>query len=371
MNVGMVNMLVAMYADSYAAVKGNAKVEYSYLSLLRVSEHQRVLLRMPPPFNLPFVLWDLGKFLCQKLARSKLLRRIRSQKPTRSGPGSASHVKHLLDIFLENESDAESTAIGGVLDSTRSLMKAEAADAASRHAELVGATADVQATVTELRVQMTSICSRIAALELGGGSGGVNVGGEVGGGEGGGKGDRLGGCNGWVDGVELGKADKWYQLDDSPPEVDATRVTEQRPNVTESSGAVVRAALSATPVVSEALAHASIMDTLADVSRATVPVAASAAELEASTRTDTAVVAAPSAAVDATSKSSQEGGILRQLSVPPPPMLRVPEMLDSPAASSKRRVPPQQLSRPEKLVEAAPKCAAPSGCSSKSRIIHV
>ena len=57
-NVVLVNMLIAMFADTYTRIKRNAEVEYQYQHYLHIFEYQHVVHHLPPPFNAPMLLWD-------------------------------------------------------------------------------------------------------------------------------------------------------------------------------------------------------------------------------------------------------------------------------------------------------------------------
>ena len=58
-NVVLVNLLIAMFADTYARIKGNAEVEYHYQRFLPIFEHNHVIAAIPPPFSLPLLLTKL------------------------------------------------------------------------------------------------------------------------------------------------------------------------------------------------------------------------------------------------------------------------------------------------------------------------
>ncbi len=58
-NVALVNLLIAMFADSYTRVKQNADVEYAFQTYKTLYSHRHELCPVPPVLNLPFVLWNL------------------------------------------------------------------------------------------------------------------------------------------------------------------------------------------------------------------------------------------------------------------------------------------------------------------------
>ena len=57
-NVVLVNLLVAMFSDTYSRVKGKADVEWYYQAYNRLFMHQKVLHVVPPPLNLPLVIYN-------------------------------------------------------------------------------------------------------------------------------------------------------------------------------------------------------------------------------------------------------------------------------------------------------------------------
>jgi len=56
-NITLVNLLIAMFSDTYQRVSKNAEREYTFKRFLSLHMYQNVLLAVPPPFNVPYVLW--------------------------------------------------------------------------------------------------------------------------------------------------------------------------------------------------------------------------------------------------------------------------------------------------------------------------
>jgi len=71
----LVNLLVAMFADTYAKVKENSEVESIALRCSRVFRHKRVLSAFPPLINLPYVAYYLARFYVDMARRG--YRRLR------------------------------------------------------------------------------------------------------------------------------------------------------------------------------------------------------------------------------------------------------------------------------------------------------
>jgi len=60
-NVVLINMLIAMFTDTYTRIKINAEIEYRYQLFMHIFEYQHVVHHLPPPFNAPLLLWDSCK----------------------------------------------------------------------------------------------------------------------------------------------------------------------------------------------------------------------------------------------------------------------------------------------------------------------
>ena len=56
----LVNLLVAMFADTYSHTKENSKTEALAARYRRIFEHKRLMTVLPPPLNLPYVLFFLS-----------------------------------------------------------------------------------------------------------------------------------------------------------------------------------------------------------------------------------------------------------------------------------------------------------------------
>ena len=59
--VVLVNLLVAMFADTYTRIKERADVEYRYLRYLYVYLYGHLQHPLPPPLSLPFLLRNFGR----------------------------------------------------------------------------------------------------------------------------------------------------------------------------------------------------------------------------------------------------------------------------------------------------------------------
>ncbi len=126
-NVVLVNMLIAMFSETYQRIKKNAEVEYHYQRFLNIFEYNHVVNAVPPPLSLPLLLADaLGEALrscsrrCSR-ARSRYddddddsvgaLQRLAAQMPgVASGGGHSSMPlsKQYVQRFLKADSEGES-----------------------------------------------------------------------------------------------------------------------------------------------------------------------------------------------------------------------------------------------------------------------
>jgi hypothetical protein len=61
--VVLVNLLVAMFSDTYSRIKENSETEYCHLRYVFVYSYRHLTDPIPPPLNLPFSLWQLGRDL--------------------------------------------------------------------------------------------------------------------------------------------------------------------------------------------------------------------------------------------------------------------------------------------------------------------
>ena len=97
-NVALVNLLVALFADTYADVAKLAKQENSLAFHYTLFRHSQVHSKMPPPLNAPYVLWYLGKRLCKPLrARCRLPLSSRAASVKLHTPPSSSTADDKLE----------------------------------------------------------------------------------------------------------------------------------------------------------------------------------------------------------------------------------------------------------------------------------
>lgn len=157
MGLGMSNLLVAMFADSYVNVQSNAKVEYNFLRFQRITEMHEVLMRTPPPFNVLFVIWDLTKFalrgLCYGLCsiRKKQSGTLKQQNAKVASQENAEKLAHrLVDLFLSAQDTAQESSVEGLITSCREMLRDERVISASRYQKLISLSNEMSAMMSQL-----------------------------------------------------------------------------------------------------------------------------------------------------------------------------------------------------------------------------
>ena len=75
-NIVLVNMLIAMFSDTYARIKKNALIEYHFQHYMYIFEYQYVVRTLPAPFNFPLLLWDSCVSMCRSREHRKNLARM-------------------------------------------------------------------------------------------------------------------------------------------------------------------------------------------------------------------------------------------------------------------------------------------------------
>jgi hypothetical protein len=66
-SIVLVNLLIAMFADTYARVKEHSEREYTYHRYIRIFEHRHILTTIPPPFNMPYALYEIAQYFLARL----------------------------------------------------------------------------------------------------------------------------------------------------------------------------------------------------------------------------------------------------------------------------------------------------------------
>ena len=70
-HVSLMNLLIAMFTDTYRRVNSNAEKEYAFKTFVSTHKYLHVHTALPPPFNAPWIVWDFFQRLC---CRKRLMR---------------------------------------------------------------------------------------------------------------------------------------------------------------------------------------------------------------------------------------------------------------------------------------------------------
>merc|ERR1712087_143084 len=134
-SVILVNLLVAMFSDTYSRIKANAELEFKYQKYVRVFQYLYVVHPVPPPFNLPFVLQGLVEMLLANLCGIRSME-SRRDAGTRCKPAS---------------SDTDLHDVHGLKYMKRYLLRRKSEEAEST----LGITQAIREAVSQLEIQQT------------------------------------------------------------------------------------------------------------------------------------------------------------------------------------------------------------------------
>jgi len=138
--IGMVNLLVAMFADTFRRVSAQAEVEFCYLECERMLMYRDVILSAPPLINCPYIAYEAFRYFARRCSamresyRSKRAPRARkgSAPPSRrssarraSAVPLASQVEAAASIERRGKLERKNTISITTLDKTRSAIIAE------------------------------------------------------------------------------------------------------------------------------------------------------------------------------------------------------------------------------------------------------
>lgn len=136
-NVVLVNLLIAMFADTYSRIKKNAHVEYHYQRFLHIFEYNHVVHTLPPPFNIPYLLWDLatGRYVGPVDANDTMeaLHQVARSRPSRKegrggaagkARGPAALSKKYVQQYLETDVDASALTPQGLVRRVETVVAA-------------------------------------------------------------------------------------------------------------------------------------------------------------------------------------------------------------------------------------------------------
>jgi len=128
-NVALVNLLVALFADTYMNVAAQAEEENSLAFHTTLFRHTHVHTVMPPPLNAPSVLWYLGTQLCAALrARCAPLATRAASSTTADDPPALEACdplggRLLVEAYVRQKEEKEALAVERVVDSVHGLVQ--------------------------------------------------------------------------------------------------------------------------------------------------------------------------------------------------------------------------------------------------------
>lgn len=134
-NVVLVNLLIAMFADTYSRIKKNAVVEYHYQRFLPIFEHNHVVHPLPPPFSLPLLLYDLADEILSRclgngdgrsIAESgvEALHRLAAARPSNQRQARTPFSKKYVQRFLKEETETSANTPLGAVRRVEGLISA-------------------------------------------------------------------------------------------------------------------------------------------------------------------------------------------------------------------------------------------------------
>ncbi|KAL1504852.1 hypothetical protein AB1Y20_008623 [Prymnesium parvum] len=103
-SIVLVNLLVAMFADTFARVKTAAEKEFHFVRYKRIFEHKHIVHACPPPLNMPFILFYIARFHLEKFCHC-LQRRKEPQPPNDDQVDGRQLMSAYLDSVHLKEAD--------------------------------------------------------------------------------------------------------------------------------------------------------------------------------------------------------------------------------------------------------------------------
>ena len=103
-SIVLVNLLIAMFSDTYVKIKANSELEFLYQKYNRVFLYQSVVKATPPPFNAPLLIWDLVNVAFSNVSRSR--RELFIRRSNTSSPQAIQQMQ------LQHRSDTRAKKMG-------------------------------------------------------------------------------------------------------------------------------------------------------------------------------------------------------------------------------------------------------------------
>ena len=188
-NVVLVNLLIAMFADTYARIKGNAEVEYHYQRFLPIFEHNHVISAIPPPFSLPLLLTkliaeigaSLRRYLChQDISLAELgvekLHKLAAARPLNQRISRTPVSKKYVQRFLLHDRATGTDAAGTTPQALLKRVEAQLSALDERLGQQMGRVEGLLAprphgpTDADLRAAVATLHARLEREKPSGGS---------------------------------------------------------------------------------------------------------------------------------------------------------------------------------------------------------
>jgi len=124
-SVILVNLLVAMFSDTYSRIKANSELEFKFQKYVRIFQYLYVMHPVPPPFNMPIVLYGFFRLLLEQVCG------VRSGDQRDAGTRSWTPLNRDMDDvegiaymkrFLRNEAAIEASSQLGITRAIRASM---------------------------------------------------------------------------------------------------------------------------------------------------------------------------------------------------------------------------------------------------------
>jgi len=121
-SIVLVNLLVAMFSDTYARIKANSELEFKYQKYVRVFQYLYVMHPVPPPFNMPFVLHGLADMIYAKLCGMADSRRDAGTRCTATHKDLDVHGFKFMKSYLSKRKSEEAQSALGITKAIRATV---------------------------------------------------------------------------------------------------------------------------------------------------------------------------------------------------------------------------------------------------------
>lgn len=106
-SLAQVNLLIAMFSDTYSRIIKEALTEYHFQRYLHVFEYQHVIHAIPPPFNLPLLLLELLQNWSDHGSTPPAFIRPLPPGATQTGGNTGTLSRKYVQQFLKSQAEEE------------------------------------------------------------------------------------------------------------------------------------------------------------------------------------------------------------------------------------------------------------------------